>query len=143
MEPGRDKQEFAIEEAELSGHILVVEDNAHLQVLISAFLQEFGHSFVVASSGEEALKCAQSQEFDVILMDIHMPGMNGMEATQAIRKSTGPARNTPIIALTAGAQRGEEEEYQRAGMNGYLSKPFDAEDLFRLIDDILAAKKTD
>ena len=114
--------------------ILVAEDNVVNRKLISAFLQSYGHDLKLVENGQEALLALESQEFDLVLMDIQMPVLGGIAATKAIRESKNPYRNIPIIALTANAMKGARETYLAAGMNGYVSKPINPEELFASID---------
>ena len=87
---------------------------------------------VIAGNGLEALEALGQGSFDCILMDVQMPEMDGIEATQHIRGLSDPVKaNIPIIALTANALKGDSEKYLAAGMTDYLSKPFDEERLFR------------
>ncbi len=120
-----------------SGHILIVEDNKTNQMLISTYLEKFGHTFDIVNSGEKALEVLQGQQFDAILMDVIMPGMNGMKTTRLIRQGTGIARTIPIIALTANAMNGDAKKYLDAGMDAYVSKPISAAELFHTIDKVL------
>ncbi len=122
---------------ERTGNILIVEDNKTNQMLISTYLEKFGHTFEIASSGEEALERVQRQKFDAILMDVIMPGMDGMETTRHMRKSRGYTRSIPIIALTANAMSGDRKKYLDAGMDAYVSKPIHAAELFHAIDKAL------
>lgn len=114
----------------LSGHMLIVEDNEINQMLIAAYLDQFGLTHEVAVNGQIAVKMVQESQFDVVLMDIMMPVMDGLEATKQIRALPGPQGKLPIIALTANAMKGDRETYLVAGMNGYVSKPISAADLF-------------
>ncbi len=120
-----------------TGSVLIVEDNRINQMLISTFLDKFGHTSEIADSGAKALKAVQQRDFDVILMDIKMPGMDGMETTRQIRRGKGNARTVPIIALTANALNGDKENYLDAGMDAYLTKPIIAAELYRVIDRFL------
>ncbi len=111
--------------------ILVADDVEVNQELAAAILNRFGHRVTRAKNGQEALDAVSRQRFDIILMDVQMPGMDGMQATRAIREreaSIGQQR-TPIMALTAYAAREDKERCLAAGMDGYLSKPFKAEEL--------------
>jgi two-component system, sensor histidine kinase and response regulator len=106
--------------------ILVAEDNPVNQQLALHLLERRGHSAVVAENGREALSAMGQHKFDLVLMDVQMPEMGGLEATRAIReneKATG--QHVPIIAMTAHAMQGDRERCLEAGMDGYLSKPLD------------------
>lgn len=110
--------------------ILLAEDNVVNQEIAITLLQEAGHTVVVAQNGQEAVAAVRNAAYDVILMDIQMPVMDGISATRAIRTL---GCDTPIIALTANAMAGNREEYLAAGMNDYASKPFDPVDLLEKI----------
>ena len=113
----------------------MVEDNPTSQVLMRRLLELRHHSVRVASSGPEALEVFEGEPFDLILMDVQLPEMDGLETTAAVRrKELDAGRSTPIIALTANAGKREREECLLAGMNGYLSKPVDPEELYRVIE---------
>ncbi len=105
--------------------ILLAEDNPINQIYVQELLEMDGHEVVVAHTGRRALEALRRQRFDVILMDIQMPEMDGLEATRAIRsdRSGDFDPNIPIVALTAHALKGDREAFLRAGMNEYLSKP--------------------
>jgi|GEM_PF-3054404 len=111
-------------------HALVVDDNPINQRLLTVLLETEGHTVTVAKNGREAVEAAMRDTFDVILMDVQMPVMDGVQATRRIRSLPAPARNVPIIALTADALAGAEERYRSAGMDTYLSKPLNAAALF-------------
>jgi CheY-like chemotaxis protein len=120
--------------------VLLAEDNLVNQKVAVRFLEKRGHTVVLAESGNTALDAWRKQTFDIILMDIQMPEMDGFEATSRIReheKSTG--QHIPIIALTAHAMVGDRERCLAAGMDDYVSKPIDAADLFAAIDRLLPA----
>jgi two-component system, sensor histidine kinase and response regulator len=105
-------------------HILLTEDNAVNQKLAIRLLEKLGHHVTIASNGKEAVECAKRCAFDLVLMDIQMPIMGGVQATQLIRESEQHAnRRTPIVAMTAHAMKGDREKYLSAGMDGYVSKP--------------------
>ncbi|HEY4149111.1 MAG TPA: PAS domain S-box protein, partial [Chitinophagaceae bacterium] len=114
--------------------ILVAEDVELNQFLARHIMESWGFRVVVVDNGRKALQALQQEDFDLILMDIQMPEMDGIEATRHIRR-LGDARKAsiPIIALTANALKGDSEKYMRAGMNDYLSKPFSEEQLFTVI----------
>ena len=113
-----------------SGQVLVVEDALPLQLVTQARLEKLGYQVEVASNGREAVEAIERSDFGLVLMDIQMPEMDGIAATRVIRSMPAAAKaSTPIIALTANAMKGDEEEYLAAGMNGYLTKPIDRESL--------------
>jgi signal transduction histidine kinase len=114
-------------------HVLLAEDTRTNQTLVVRALNKRGHQVRVASDGFEAVEMAESERFDVILMDVQMPGMDGIEATAAIRQHP-EARNTPIIALTAHSMVGDKERCLAAGMAGYLSKPLDLRELIEAVE---------
>jgi len=103
-------------------------------------LEKRGHVVTIAQTGKLALEAHESQHFDLILMDVQMPEMDGLEATVAIRqREMKSGKHTPIIAMTAHAMVGDRELCLKAGMDGYVSKPLDVGDLFAAIDDLLHA----
>ena len=115
--------------------MLLAEDNAVNQRLATRLLEKRGHRVVVAVSGRETLELLEKEEFDLVLMDVQMPEMDGLETTASIRtKERGSEVHLPVIALTAHAMKGDEERCLAAGMDGYLSKPIRPQEL----DDILA-----
>jgi PAS domain S-box-containing protein len=103
--------------------ILVAEDHPVNQQLIAALLKREGHRVTVVPNGERALEAVQAQRFDLVLMDIQMPVMDGLSATRAIRALETGVAAIPIVAITANALRGDMEMYLAAGMTGYVSKP--------------------
>ena len=103
--------------------LLVVDDNNINRVLLEAMLKRLGHKVTLAEGGNEAVDLAIKSKFDAILMDISMPKMNGLQATQAILTGGGPNRTTPIIPVTAHALPEERSEYLKAGMLGFIQKP--------------------
>lgn len=119
--------------SEPSARILVVEDNAVNQLLVSKLLARAGHTTTIARDGEQALAMARGGEFDLVLMDVQLPGMDGVSATRHIRDLPGANANVPVIALTANAMAGDRDRYIAAGMNDYVSKPIDANELFAAI----------
>jgi CheY-like chemotaxis protein/anti-sigma regulatory factor (Ser/Thr protein kinase) len=116
------------------GRILVVDDNPVNQRVAMRMLERRGHQVDVASNGVEAVAAVAHIVYDAVLMDRQMPEMDGFEATRMIRIREGPTRHTVIIAMTAGAMIGDEEECLAAGMDAYLSKPVQAATLVAMID---------
>jgi two-component system, sensor histidine kinase and response regulator len=117
--------------------ILLAEDNAVNQKVAVRILERLGHKVEVAENGKEALKRLESQSFDIVLMDVQMPEMNGFEATACIRsleKRTGAP--LPIIAMTANAMKGDRERCLAAGMDGYVSKPITILELIHAIQTL-------
>jgi signal transduction histidine kinase/DNA-binding response OmpR family regulator len=114
--------------------VLVAEDNEVNQLLVKRLLEKRGHSAVVVANGHEALEALKKDNYDMVLMDMQMPGMGGLEATAAIReREDGSAFHQPVIALTANAMKGDRERCLAGGMDGYLSKPIRLQEL----DDLL------
>jgi signal transduction histidine kinase/DNA-binding response OmpR family regulator len=114
--------------AELPMQILIAEDNIINQQVIQYILQKLGYSPTIVQNGREAVDTAAAGDFDIILMDLQMPEMDGLEATRMIRRHS-PERQPVIIALTANAMEGDEEECLEAGMNDYLGKPVKLEEV--------------
>jgi PAS domain S-box-containing protein len=114
-------------------HVLVVEDNLMNQKYIGSLLAKWHVPFTLASDGKQALIEARKQRFDLILMDIQMPVMNGYEATVAIRNTHNPNQRAPIVALTASAMLDHKKVALEAGMNDFLTKPFDPGQLLDLL----------
>jgi len=112
-----------------SPHILIVDDNATNRVVAQALCEMFGCTSETAEDGVEALEAVQERRFDLILMDIKMPRMDGVQATQAIRALTGPARDIPIVALTANADPDDARKYLTIGMAAVVEKPIKPERL--------------
>lgn len=114
--------------------ILLVEDNDLNQKLAKKVIANFGFDYVIAENGKIALEKLKTEKFDVILMDLQMPELDGYETTKAIRNNL--RLNTPIMAMTAHSLIGEKEKCLEIGMNDYISKPFKAEDLFYKINQL-------
>ncbi|SDL30407.1 PAS domain S-box-containing protein [Catalinimonas alkaloidigena] len=117
--------------------ILLAEDNRNNQLLACKFLSEVGCEIDVANNGSEAVELAQRGTYDLILMDIQMPEMDGIEATRQIKALPSAHRSVPILAMTAHALKNEENEYIRQGMNGYISKPFKPQVLYSKLLSVL------
>lgn len=130
-----DQPQLPIHSSNRNIQILLAEDNAVNQKLAVKLLEKRGHRVVVAENGREAIRAMKRHEFDIILMDVQMPEMDGFETTQTIRKceqETGD--RIPIIAMTAHAMKGDRERCLEAGMDGYLSKPLQPSELFETIE---------
>ncbi len=115
--------------------VLVAEDNHINQLLLSALLKRMGHHVECVANGLEAIEAVRTLPFDVVLMDVRMPEMDGFRATAGIRAMPPPRNRIPIIAVTANAMAGDAERCLAHGMNDYLSKPIDSEKLEALIDE--------
>ncbi len=118
--------------------VLVAEDNVVNQQLMTLILERASHTVFIANNGREAVEIANTEEIDVILMDVQMPEMDGFEATAAIRK--GESSEVPIIALTAHALKGDKETCLRMGMDAYAPKPIEVDQLMRVISKCLREK---
>jgi signal transduction histidine kinase/CheY-like chemotaxis protein len=124
--------------------VLLAEDNAVNRRLAEILLKKQGHSVAVAENGRAAVALFDGEAFDLILMDVQMPEMDGLEATAAIRKreqETGSQR-IPIVALTAHAMNGDRERCVAAGMDGYISKPINPQELYRTIQELTAVTES-
>ncbi len=113
--------------------ILLAEDNAVNRQVAVDMLEREGHRVAVALNGREALTMAQAQDYDLVLMDMQMPDMDGLEATQKIRELGGKHLSLPIIALTANAMRGDDERCKAAGMNDHVAKPINPARLYKVL----------
>ena len=120
--------------------ILLAKDSMVNQRLVAAFLEEQGHAVTAVDNGTKLLAALEARKFDLVLMDVQMPEMDGLEATARIRameRQTGT--HIPIIALTAHALKGDRGQCLEAGMDGYLAKPIRANELFDTIEAVWAA----
>lgn len=119
--------------------VLLVEDNLVNQRLATRMLEKRGHRVAVAANGREALETLGKETFDLVLMDVQMPEMDGIEAVKAIRqKEIGTERHLPVVALTAHAMKGDQEKCLLAGMDDYLSKPIRPQELDEILGKYLA-----
>ena len=124
--------------AAASRRILLAEDNHVNQILAVRLLERRGHRVVVAQNGREAVQFLEKDHFDLVLMDVQMPEMDGFEATAEIRrKEEKTGRRTRILAMTARAMKGDEERCLASGMDGYIAKPIHAEELYRLLEQTI------
>ncbi len=123
--------------------VLVVDDLAMNRDIASSFLRSVGHEVACTEDGAAALKAAETSDFDVILMDVRMPGIDGLEATRRIRALAGPRGRVPIVALTAQAFLEQVEECRRAGMESHLAKPFTLETLCAAVRHAAAKASSD
>ncbi|WP_297778122.1 ATP-binding protein [uncultured Roseovarius sp.] len=121
-------------------HLLVVDDNEINRDLLRAMLERLGHTVMLATGGQEAVDLAAADRFDGILMDISMPGLNGIDATQAILSGDGPNRKTPVVAVTAHALPNDRHRFRAAGMSGYLHKPLDTKALRVALGDLISSE---
>ncbi len=117
-------------------HVLLAEDNPINQKLATRLLTKWGCSVMVAATGTEALAAFEKERFDVILMDVQMPEMDGLEATVQIRRREPAGTHIPILALTAHAMKGDRELCLQVGMDGYITKPIQVDELFDALEKI-------
>ncbi len=135
MDPRPTAAQTGLREPGESLRILLAEDNRVNQEVAVTLLGKHGHSVVIANNGREALSALEGQIFDLILMDVQMPEMGGLEATAAIRaKEQGTGKHIPIIAMTAHAMSGDREKCLQAGMDGYVSKPIKIKSVLQAIE---------
>jgi CheY-like chemotaxis protein len=124
-----------------AAHILVVDDNATNRMVAETLCEMFECTSESATDGVEAVEAARTGRFDLILMDIKMPRMDGISATREIRALPGPAGRVPIIALTANADPEDAAGYLKAGMNGVVEKPMKPENLLRALQENLGGDR--
>jgi signal transduction histidine kinase/ActR/RegA family two-component response regulator len=129
---GSERNEHEPEHAALC--VLLVEDHPINQQLAKTLLTRLGHRVTIASDGVQGVEAANTEKYDLILMDVQMPVMNGFEATKHIRSGTGPNTRTPIVALTANAMQSDKDACYEAGMDDFLTKPFSKNDLIEAIN---------
>jgi two-component system sensor histidine kinase/response regulator len=118
--------------------ILLAEDNAVNRLLAVRLLEKKGHSVTVACDGRQAVDALARERFDLALLDIQMPELDGFEVTAAVRaQEEGTGRRLPLVALTAHAMQGDRERCLAAGMDGYVTKPIQMEQLAKVMADVL------
>ncbi len=123
--------------------ILLTEDNIVNHKLAVRLLEKYGHQVVARWNGREAVEALEHEEFDLVLMDVQMPEMDGLQAAAAIRRAEiGSGRHVPIFAMTAYATKGDEEMCLEAGMDGYLSKPIQTERLLAALEEVRSGRFT-
>ena len=132
----------SLRDASAALDVLVVEDHVVNQKLVVTWLTRWGHRPVVACDGQQALDMLAHRNFDVVLMDMMMPVLDGLEATRRFRASEPAGRHTPIIAMTANAMQGDQEACLAAGMDDYVSKPLRPVDLQHKLDALAARRST-
>jgi two-component system, chemotaxis family, CheB/CheR fusion protein len=110
-------------------------------LFMSYTLTNWGHSVAIAVDGQQAIAKLQAAKFDLVLMDALMPEMDGEQATKIIRSGQAGDPNIPIVAQTAYALRGDRERFLAAGMNDYISKPIDLDELQQVLERVMRAKK--
>jgi two-component system sensor histidine kinase/response regulator len=121
-------------------HVLVVEDVPSLQKLLVTMLRKAGHEVAAAANGQEAVDLVEREPFDIILMDIQMPGMNGLDATRLIRaRETQSGAHVPIVAVTAHALNGDSRTCLAAGADAYMRKPVNLVELLSLMQRLVAS----
>jgi CheY-like chemotaxis protein len=130
---GVDDETLLLQPGDRKLHILVAEDNAINQRVVCTMLELGGHAFTIAQDGADAVAAVRRDAFDLVLMDVQMPNMDGPTAAQAIRKLGSAFATLPIVALTANAMPGDAERYTASGMSLYLSKPFSPDQLSAIL----------
>jgi CheY-like chemotaxis protein len=124
-------------------HVLLAEDNPINRVLAVRLMERAGHRLTVTCNGREALAAFHKESFDLALLDVQMPEMDGFELTATIRRHEAEhGGHLPIIAMTAHAMKGDDDDCRSAGMDGYISKPIAADRLFEEIDAVRAGTRT-
>jgi CheY-like chemotaxis protein len=125
--------------------VLAAEDNTVNQLVLKALLHQAGIEPVIVENGREAVEAWEREPWDLVLMDMHMPEMDGLAATRAIRAAEVRLHRprTPIIALTANAMTHQIDEYVRCGMDGHVAKPIDAAALFATLERVLDAAEAE
>ena len=135
-----EREDDRVSGASIAGaRVLVVDDHVVNRRAIELVLQSFDIQPTLAESGERALELLQSEVFDVMLMDVYMPGMDGRDATRQLRATEGPNRDIPVIAVTASATPKDWEACHAAGMNAHVAKPIDPSQLYAALSEVLSA----
>jgi two-component system cell cycle response regulator DivK len=121
--------------------VLVVEDNSANMELAVVLLETAGYNVLSADTAEKGITIAHDEKPDIILMDMHLPGMDGLQATFILKKDD-MTKQIPIIAVTAMAMKGDEDRIRAAGCDGYMSKPLHYKDLYKAIESLMLKRKT-
>ncbi len=121
--------------------ILAAEDNPVNQQVVTAFVTAAGHNIAIVENGAEAVTAVHQSDFDLVLMDVQMPVMDGLQATKKIRAFAGPKANIPIIAVTANCMEGDREQYLAAGMTGFIPKPLNPDNLEKALTEAMASAR--
>jgi two-component system, sensor histidine kinase len=122
-------------------HVLIVDDHDINRMICAAYCDIFDFTSASACDGEEAVEAVEREDFDIVLMDIHMPGMDGLEATRQIRAMNGPVSRTPIIAVTTDVE--DSTRYLAAGMTSVVAKPVTAARLYAAIEAVMPIPPAD
>jgi two-component system, sensor histidine kinase and response regulator len=132
----------SMREARRQLKVLLVEDNAINRELAVRLLKKRGHTISVAGNGNEALTAVEAEQFDVVLMDVQMPEMDGFEATAEIRRrEVSSGKHLPIVAMTAHAMKGDRERCLAAGMDAYISKPIQFDELIEVTESLVGGER--
>jgi CheY-like chemotaxis protein len=123
-------------EAHVPIHVLVAEDHELSRVLLKEIIELRGHRVTAVSNGREALEEMERRTFDLVLMDIHMPEMDGVQATAEVRRREHDGPHLPIVAVTAEAAPGFRERYMAAGFTDFMAKPIEPDLLYALIESL-------
>jgi two-component system cell cycle response regulator len=126
--------------AELGGRILVIEDNLINLELITYLLKSFSYTVLSATNGDEGIDLAHSQRVDLIICDVHLPGMDGYQVARRLKEHP-VLRNIPLVAVTALAMMGDREKALAAGFNSYISKPIIPENFIKQIEEVIRNKR--
>jgi two-component system, sensor histidine kinase and response regulator len=116
------------------GHVLVADDEPMNRQIVVHALEEFGYTVDIARNGEEVLDMVEQHSYQIILMDMHMPIMDGLEATRRIRARGDSKRDLPIVAFTASIEKSEQQRYLDNGINAIIGKPFSVRDLRQIVE---------
>jgi CheY-like chemotaxis protein len=139
--PVAEPAEISDEGPQLILRILLAEDNPANQRIVEHFLRPIGATLVIVGDGQAAINALAEAEFDVVLMDVQMPVLDGLEATRRIRAEPGPNRDVPILALTANVLDAQKQACIAAGMSGHVAKPIDARALLGAVLNLGLARR--